>query len=107
MNAYIKLSTLEYPRYEGDIRLEYPEILESQTGETFVCPDTYEVVEATERPTYDGKTQIAYELPPQKIDGVWKMVWDVRNYTEDELLDFSMARVDTINAEGSAPDVIG
>lgn len=87
MNVYIKLSTLEYPRHEGDIRLEYPEILESQTGDTFVYPATYAVVEATERPSYDVQVQTAYELPPQKINGVWKMVWGVRDYAGHELAD--------------------
>lgn len=41
---------MEYPRHEGDIRLEHPEI-----GEEFVCPDTYAPLE--------------YELIPPAVDG--------------------------------------
>lgn len=85
MSAYIKLSTLEYPRHEGDIRLEHPEILESQTGDTFPCPDTYALVVTTERPTINPETQLAYEMQPTQVNGIWTMVWAVRDLTSEEL----------------------
>lgn len=59
--AYIKLATLEYPLHEGNIRLEHPEILESQTGDTFPCPPTYAKVEQTEPP-------IDYPTPSQALN---------------------------------------
>ena len=85
MNAYIKLSTFEYPRHEGDIRLEHPEILESQTGATFPCPATYAVVEYTEPPSCNLQTQIVYQIQPQIVAGVWKTAWTIRNLTQEEL----------------------
>lgn len=76
-NGYLKLSTMEYPRYEGDIRAEHPEILDSQTGETFPCPDTYAPVYASPRPeTNQALNQILPGTPVQ-IDGVWREVWNI------------------------------
>tara|TARA_R110000868_G_scaffold308447_3_gene569953 strand:+ start:1674 stop:1979 length:306 start_codon:yes stop_codon:yes gene_type:complete len=84
MSAYIKLSTLEYPRHEGDIRLEHPEILESQTGDTFPCPDTYQLVQWVDAPTITEHQQ-AYEIAPIQQDGVWIMRWEVRDLTAAEI----------------------
>jgi hypothetical protein len=85
MSAYIKLSTLEYPRHEGDIRDEHPEIREDQTGDTFPCPSTYALVEWTDCPDFNFDRQVAYELPPVQVDGKWKMVWAVRDLTPQEM----------------------
>jgi hypothetical protein len=63
--AYRKKSTGEYPRFEGDIRLEHKEI-----GDVFVCPETYEVVYESQLPEISNKEMVV-ELPPVKIDGVW------------------------------------
>jgi hypothetical protein len=85
MSAYIKLSTLEYPRHEGDIRLEHPEILDSQTGDAFPCPPTYAVVNRVERPEYDSFLQMVYELPPVQTETGWVQAWAVRNLTAAEM----------------------
>ena len=85
MTAYIKLSTLEYPRHEGDIRLEHPEIREDQTWPNFPCPDTYALVEWIDPPTIDGTTQIVELQQPIQENGVWKMIWAVRDMTAEEL----------------------
>jgi len=85
MSAYIKLSTLEYPRHEGDIRLEHPEIQESQTGDTFPCPNTYALVVPTDRPAFDGATQTAQEQAPLQVNDVWTQQWSVRDLTVQEL----------------------
>lgn len=85
MSTYIKLSTLEYPRHEGDIRLEHPEIQESQTGDTFPCPSTYALVVPTDRPAFDEATQTAQEQAPMQVDGVWTQQWLVRDLTAQEL----------------------
>jgi hypothetical protein len=82
MSAYIKLSTLEYPRHQGDIRLEHPNI-----GEEFVCPETYAHVEYVEMPDHNHETQTAYQLLPVQTDKVWSMVWAVRDLTAEELAD--------------------
>lgn len=85
MTAYIKLSTLEYPRHEGDIRLEHPEIGEEQTGDSFPCPDTYALVMLIDTPEYNRETQTFEELPPTQIDGVWTQQFLVRDMTAEEL----------------------
>ena len=71
MSAYIKLSTLEYPRHVGDIALD-PE------GE-------YAPVQWVDPPQFDGATQVAYEVAPECVDGAWRMVWQVRDLTEQEI----------------------
>ena len=85
MSTYIKLSTLEYPRHEGDIRIEHPEIQESQTGDTFPCPSTYALVVPTTAPAFDEATQIAQPQSPVQVDGVWTQQWSVRSLTTQEL----------------------
>ena len=109
MSTYIKLATLEFPRHEGDIRLEHPEILESQTGDTCPCPDTYAKVEWSDRPSFDSKTELVYTLPPKCIEGTWVMQWGVRKLTQEEI-DY-LSRTDTsmtfLNLPGEPPNVIG
>jgi len=114
MSAYIKLSTLEYPRYEGDIRLEHPEILDSQTGDTFLCPETYALVQFVAEPEFNVDTQIAYELAPINNDGVWSMAWAVRDLTQEEIdlineykLKEQLKPHQNLSQQGSQPDVIG
>lgn len=111
--SYIKLSTMEYPLYEGDIRLSHPDIQESQTGESFPIPDDYAFVEETAMPSIDVKTQYMYEETPQLINGAWKRIWVVGTYTDEQIAaraskakpNNSVATPD-MNASGSAPDVI-
>lgn len=83
--TYIKLSTLEYPRYEGDIRLEYPEITEDQTGPTFPCPPTYALVQDVPWPENTDPNKTIEELSPIQIDGVWTKQIIVRDMTEEEI----------------------
>jgi hypothetical protein len=69
--AYIKLSTEEYPRFQGDIRLEHPEI-----GDVFICPDTYAEVYDPATAVVPGENEIAVEGAPLKTGGRW-----VRQFT--------------------------
>jgi len=85
MSAYIKLSTLEYPRHEGDIRIEHPDIREDQTYPNFPCPDTYALVTPIQIPSYNEETQCAEEIAPVQIDGVWTQQFLVRDLTAEEL----------------------
>jgi len=80
MTIYIKLSTGEYPRHQGDVRLEYPDM-----GDVFVLPETYAHVQSTEPPDHNRITQRAVETPPIEIDGQWVMQWLVRDATQEEL----------------------
>ena len=85
MTAYIKLSTLEFPRHEGDIRIEHPEITEDQTGDTFPCPDTYAPVVFVDQPEYDQETQRCELGTPVNENGEWRMTWVVRAATPEEI----------------------
>lgn len=115
MTQYIKLSTLEYPLHEGDIRLEHPEILESQTGPTFPCPDTYAPVEWVERPENVGENKIAEIQPPQLVGDKWVTQWLVRDLTAEEIAEFEYVHAKQqlaivqpdLSGTGSEPDVIG
>lgn len=82
--SYIKLSTFEYPLFEGDIRLEHPDIPESLTGDDFPCPPTYIRVYPSDPIEYDHMTQALYELDPQPIDGKWYIQWGIRELTLQE-----------------------
>jgi len=75
MSAYIKLATLEYPRHEGDIRLEYPDIDKALTGTSFPCPATYAKVEQPPIPTQCSDTQYIVESAPFKTNEVWQTTW--------------------------------
>lgn len=85
MSVYIKLATLEYPRHEGDIRNEYPEISEGQTGFFFPCPDTYALVEQTPPPRCNPDTEVPEEIAPELVDGKWIARWIVRPMNALEL----------------------
>ena len=80
MTIYIKLATGEYPRHQGDVRLEYPNM-----GDEFELPETYAQVQRTDPPECDFVTQRAEETPPVLVNGVWVMQWRVRDATQQEL----------------------
>ena len=82
---YIKLATFEYPRYQGDIRLEHPEILESQTGDSFPCPDTYAPVQYVDMPDALETQTIEAGPPVQDELGNWIASWVVRDLTPEEI----------------------
>lgn len=76
---YIKLSTLEFPLYQGDIRLEHPEI-----GEEFVCPSTYAPVTVSSYPTIDSNTQKTQLGTPYQSNGQWLVDFSVVELTDEE-----------------------
>lgn len=82
--AYIKLATKEYPRYEGDIRVDHPEITDDQTGDTFPEVDDYAAVVWVDPPVVQSP-QYAYEGPPEDVNGIWRMVWLIGTHTQKEL----------------------
>lgn len=71
MSAYIKLSTLEYPRHIGDIEID--------------SDKNYAHVELVNTPEFDSKIQRCYEGEPIEVDGIWHMTWIVRDATEEEI----------------------
>lgn len=80
MTSYIKISTKEYPKHEGDIRLDHPEI-----GEQFECPPTYALVSEEPEPLFDCKTQTCKELYPELVDGRWIRRYEIINLTAQEI----------------------
>ena len=73
MTAYIKLSTNEYPRHDGDIAID-------PAGAA-----NYAEVQWVDRPAYDRLTQRCAEGVPEQIDGQWRMTWVVREATPEEI----------------------
>lgn len=69
--GYIDNITLEYPLYEGDIRLRHPEI-----GEEFILPEKYSPVYFSEFPQVSEKYTYK-QSHPQSIDGVWYTTWEI------------------------------
>lgn len=84
MKAYIKLETGAYPLFEGDIRLEHPEITEDQTYPNFPCPPTYAMVEPLPLPEYDPETQTLVSGVPEIVDGKWVVQFTVRALTQED-----------------------
>ena len=76
---YINLLTLEFPRYEGDIRLDHPEI-----GEEFVCPSTYAPVTVSPIPAIDGQNQKTQFGTPYENEGQWVVDLVVVDMTDEE-----------------------
>jgi len=73
MSAYIKLSTLAYPRHIGDIEIDPAGMAD------------YAHVEWRDPPEYDRATQRCGETAPVQENGVWHMVWAVRDATQSEI----------------------
>ena len=73
MSAYIKLSTLAYPRHIGDIEIDP------------IGMADYAHVEWRDPPEYDRATQRCGETAPVQENGVWHMVWAVRDATQQEI----------------------
>jgi hypothetical protein len=73
MSAYIKLSTLAYPRHIGDIEIDPAGMAD------------YAHVEWRDPPEYDRATQRCGETAPVQENGIWHMVWAVRDATQQEI----------------------
>jgi hypothetical protein len=108
MTAYINTLTGQYPLHEGDIRIEHPYISDKETGDTFVCPAEYALVNFVECPTFDYLTECAYEGAPEQRGNDWFMTWIVRPMTEEEI--FLRKEFDknssSLSRPGTAPNVI-
>ena len=73
MSAYIKLSTLAYPRHIGDIETD-----PAGTAD-------YAHVEWRDPPAFNETTERCHETSPVQENGVWRMVWVVRFLTQQEI----------------------
>lgn len=105
--TYLKIDTLEYPLYQGDIRLKHPEI-----GNEFILPEGYVEVEPVDLPI-KNENQDYIRLAPEKIDGKYFQRIGVRDLTENEiqerkkLMEQFMPKTNTdTTLSGTPPDVI-
>ena len=109
MSFYIKLSTLEYPRHEGDIRLEHPEIPDGLTGDEFPCPDTYAKVKMNYVDSYDYMRQKIIPQNPKLVNGEWVCDFTLVDLTADEIAELvkqkEMANP-LLSKKGSQPNVV-
>ena len=78
MTYYYNTATNEYPRHQGDLELL------GWTTEDSLPFDWVEVTALTEQPLLSGN-QMAYEILPENIDGVWTRKWAVRDMTLEEI----------------------
>lgn len=120
---YIHTETKQFPLYEGDIRLAYPDMVE------FVLPEQYAEVMVEPIPVCDI-TEIAERLPPELHDGKWVCKWAVRKVPDEDMemvlynyrlqtdpeffrqerekqAEAAQAANGSLNNPGGAPDVIG
>jgi hypothetical protein len=108
MSTYIKLSTLEFPRYEGDIRLDHPEISEGLTGDEFPCPETYAKVKIGEYPKIDDTRQgTAYDVP-KLVNEEWICEYKIINFSPELIAEIlkENERSNPLFKKGSKPNVI-
>lgn len=80
MSAYINKDTNEYPLYQGDIRLIYPEM-----GDEFILPDNFAEVTEGELPTVAENQTFTETTPQLKDDGTYERVFVIRDWTQEEL----------------------
>lgn len=80
---YINTQTLEYPLFEGDIRLVYPDI-----GDVFELPSNcvFAKVEMSAIPNVDPDTQILVFGTPTFSNEKWTQVVSVQDLTEAEIV---------------------
>jgi hypothetical protein len=80
MATYINKETNEYPLYEGDIRLLYPDM-----GNEFILPIDFAEVTENALPTITENQTFAETTPTLNADGSYERVYVIRDLTEEEL----------------------
>lgn len=88
MSTYINKDTNEYPLYEGDIRLLYPDM-----GVNFVLPNDFAEVPESPLPTITENQTFVEGTPQLNSDGTYERVYVIREWTEEELSN-NQAQVD-------------
>ena len=84
--GYVKLATMEYPRFLFSILEEHPEIeyTSVEYGE-FPHPPTYALVRSSPPPDHNSSTHKAEISTPVFRDGEWYQNWDIIPLTEQEI----------------------
>lgn len=102
MAAYINIITNEYPFYQGDMELRFPNFDENNVHED------YAVVLQPDLPEHTD-TQKVDEIAPSLVNGVWTKQYIVVDLTEDQLNNLNASRnrsAPDLTQSGSAPNVI-
>ncbi len=109
MTAWIDTQTMQYPLYEGDIRMLH-------YGSDLTVGGRYAIVEDTEPPYHsivvtNGKPdKIVHEEAPAFVDGKWVQQWSLIDYPFEMMALVEEERRKNnpnLSGSGSAPDVIG
>jgi hypothetical protein len=77
---YINETTEEFPLYEGDIRLLYPDM-----GETFELPEGFSEVLSSPVPELLEGEKAIQAKPIINSDGQYEQVFVIESLTEEEL----------------------
>jgi hypothetical protein len=115
--AYMRLSDMMFPLFEGDIRLAHPDIPESATGDNFPCPSTFVPVINTPAPEYNGATHKMLCQSAELVEDVWQTKWEAvpRNFEEEARIVQEIKQMQerygglaalNLDAPGSVPNVI-
>lgn len=83
--AYIRLNDNKFPLFEGDIRLEHPDIPPELTGEAFPCPDTFAPVNYTDKPEIISTTEKIVCQEAELINGQWQTKWEIIPISQQQL----------------------
>ena len=84
MDAYIINSeTMEWPIYEGDFLMMFPNTSFPQP--LVNLPTPYYWVQETPQPSYDWVTQGIKEVTPVNVSGVWHRSWEVYALTPEQI----------------------
>ena len=95
MSAYIDTQTNQYPLFEGDIRLLFPNIT---FASPFVPPDQYKAVSSTPRPEI-SYLQNVEEGPPEQANNEWKQTWVISDATPEQVEERTNRRGDEVRLQ--------
>lgn len=83
MKSYIiNTDTLEYPIYEGEYRLKYPD---TSLPQDFEPTAPYAWVYETNPPQVTSFEESYREIQPALVDNVWQRAWEVYQLSAEEL----------------------
>lgn len=105
MNAYIKVQTMEYPRFIGDIQREIPEWSDDQ-----ILPAGWSNIIYLDIPEI-SEYEVCDQLPAEEQpNGNWVVKWDnPRPMTEEEIASYNAQKEminNTFMPDISSPEII-
>lgn len=74
---------MQYPLYEGDIRLQHPDIPKGSGGK-FIAPEDYVYISTEDMPE-NTLTTYVYSVEPVFVNGIWKASYIIKEYTSEEI----------------------